>query len=219
MLTWTLKTAPNFKSIDPAVPDADTMEDYLSNALDYQYMFEKRTTPWEMAQWDPDELQSFKIDLEKVDRLYHISFIEDGCVGQEYELIARLNHKGRLLYVELTAGCDYTGFDCQGYGIIFVSSDANLFLNLVLTNNCKKDLIHKSLSEDGVETEELSIEYNACSRMFLKNTPMLKYLCHMSIYENRIKLEPHLSTLPKILKKSVDEFIKFKEAKEAYDEC
>ncbi|XP_066944386.1 uncharacterized protein [Macrobrachium rosenbergii] len=212
-----LKTHPDFKSVDPAVTDADTMDENMWTALAYQYMFDRRTTPWEMAQWDHDELQSFKVDLEKVDRLYYIYFHDDESFGQEYAMIARMDHKGLPLYVELSASCDYTGFDCQGQGVIFVSRDANLFMKLCITRECNRDLIYQSLEEDGIQVEEQT-EYDACRRMQLKTAPMLKYLCHQAAYEHRAKLWPQFSCLPKILANSVDEFIKFRDAKDVYDD-
>ncbi|XP_068206570.1 uncharacterized protein [Palaemon carinicauda] len=182
----------------------------------YQYMFERRTTPWEMTEWDYDDLQTFKIDLEEIDRLYHVYFSDDGTSGQDYQLIGRVEHKGQPLYVELVASCDYTGFDCRGGGVIFVSRDANLFMRLVLTSDCKKDLIYQSLEEDGIEVEAQT-EYDACGRMFWRNPPMLKYICHQAAYEHRARLQPQLSSLPKCLIISVDEFIKFNDAKDIYE--
>ncbi|XP_068206571.1 uncharacterized protein [Palaemon carinicauda] len=217
MFTSTLKTNADFISIDPEVTDADTLCDFVGGALMYQYMFERRTTPWEMTEWDYDDLQAFKIDLGEIDRLYYVYFYDDGTSGQDYRLIGRVEHKGQPLYVELVASCDYTGFDCRGGGVIFVSRDANLFMRLVLTSDCKKDLIYQSLEEDGIEVEAQT-EYDACRRMFWRNPPMLKYLCHQAAYEHRAKLQPQISSLPKCLANSIEEFINFNEAKKAYDE-
>ena len=212
----TLTAQHHFKSVDPAVIDTTTIEDYLWEPLDFQYMFDRRTTPWEIQQWDHDELQSFKIDVGKIDRLYHIHTTDINESDREYELIARLQYKGQPLYVELNASCDFTGFDCQGGGAIFVSRNASLFMRLVLTSGNKKDLIYESLAEDGIEVEEQS-EFDACQRIFRKNVPMLKYLCHEAFYKNEEELQPYVSLLPTILSNSVDEFIQFHKAKEAYD--
>ncbi|XP_066943580.1 uncharacterized protein [Macrobrachium rosenbergii] len=217
MFTSPGRTKADFKTIHPAVTDADGMDTYVGGALTYQHMFERRTTPWEMDLWDHDELQSFNINLEDVDRLYYIYFHDDGVNGQEYRLIARVEHKGLPLYVELMAGCDFTGFDCQGQGVIFVSRDANLFMKLCLTAECERDLIYQSLTEDGIQVEEQT-EYDACRKMFWTTAPMLKYLCHQAAYEHRAKLWPQFSSLPKILANSVDEFIKFQEAKVVYED-
>lgn len=212
-----INTHTNFKSVDPNVPNADIMDDYVGGALQYQCMFDKRTTPWEKTLWDDTELENFKIDLEVVDRLYYIYQFDDGVNGREFQMTARMDYKGRKVYIELVAGCDYTGFDCQGGGVIFISLDANLFMKLILTEEYQSDLIYKSLAEDGIETEEQT-EYDTCSRMRWTNAPMLKFLCHMSVYDNRKSLEHYPRVLPKILKDSVRDFIKTRDAKKSYDD-
>lgn len=213
-----LQTHPDFKSLVPEVQDAETMEDCLFEALEYQETFDKRTNPWENKEFD-DILQNFEIDLEKVDRLYHIQYISNPF-GREFSMIARMQYQDKPLYVELFAGCDFTGFECQGRGVIFISRDANIFMNLVLTEqeDLKKNLIYASLKEDGIDVEEKEEEYNNCSRWFLKNAPPLKYLCHKNIYENVQMLPEYRLVLPKILADSIDEFIKMEEAKKSYNE-
>ena len=212
-----------FKSVKPEVKKADDIDDYVGEALSYQYQFEKRTSPWEAAQWDYDKLQAFKIDTNKVDRLYHIYNFDDGVGDRDFELIVRLEHEGRPLYVELSAGCDYTGFDCQGSGIIFVSRDANLFMKLVLKQVRNKDVIYESLRADGIQVDEEYYEYsNNCSRMLINSAPMLKYLCHQAIYDEISRsgaLQGYQTVLPKILAESVTDFIRTEEAKRHYDAC
>ena len=214
----TLKTHPDFQSLEANVQTAKTMYKYVGEALTYSYMFEKRTTPWEAQQWDYDALQEFKIDLEKVDRLYYIYHYDDNVSGRKFEMIARMEYEEAPLYVELSAGCDYTGFDCQGGGQIFVSRDANLFMKLVLAEekDLNKNLIYKSLREDRIYVEEETDDYDKYTKMFYRNAPMLKYLCHQAIYEYKDSIY-YKSLLPKILAESIDDFIKTKEAKIAYD--
>ena len=254
---YTIKTHPNFKSVIPDVCDAKTMQKYVGGALAYQYMFDKRTTPWERKNWDEDELQKFEIDLQDIDRLYHIYRRSDEG-GSEYRLIGRMEYKNlkkkktfrhsyqprcccrrhrphrgcslcshrqkkpqkqqkppTLLYIELKASCDFTGFLCQGGGVIFISSDANLFMRIILRFEREKHLIYKSLAEDGIEVEEQQ-EYDLFSRMFWNNPPSLKYLCHEVVYLNKEFYDFCLNLLPKILFESVREFIKTEEAKIAY---
>ena len=212
-----LKTHPDFKSVISSVVNAEDMDDHLFEALSYQYMFDRRTTPWEMQHWDYKDLQAFKIDLEQVDRLYHIKFFENAG-DREFEMIGRMQYKGEPLYVELNAGCDNTGFDCQGMGNIFISRDANLFMKLVLRSNNEKDLIYKSLADDGIEVEEEEqSEFDVHKRMFSRTVPMLKYICHEAVYQHEQKLQSQFEQLPKILANSLEEFIRFQEAKKDYD--
>ena len=219
MNSETLVTHPDFRSLDPTVKDAETMDDYLGEALFYQHMFDKRTTPWEVQQWDYEALQKFEVNLEKVDRLYYIHYERKD--GKDFQMIARMEYEDRSFYVELNAGCDYTGFECQGRGVIFISTDANMFMKLVLTEqeDFNKDAIYESLREDSIYVEEEDdTRFDKFSRMKWKNTPMLKYLCHEVIYQNRDTLREYSSLLPNILTESVDDFIRTRKARIAYDD-
>ena len=214
----TLITHPNFKSLDPLVKDAETMDEYLGAALLYQRQLEKKTTPWEAQQWDYDALQEFEINLEKVDRLYHIDYEDIGCGRRCFEMIARMEYEDeQLLYVELQASCDFS----EEGGFIFISKDANIFMKLVLAeNDINRDPIYESLQEDSiyVEEEEDNTLHNKFARMMLRNVPMLKYLCHETIYDNRDVLRGYRSLLPNILIESLDDFIRTRDAWIAYDE-
>ena len=86
-----IKTHSDFKSVDPKVYNADTIYDYVGYALMYQYMLEKRTTPWEKDLWDYDQLQNFTIELEQVDRLYYIYYTDDIIDGEQFKLAARFH--------------------------------------------------------------------------------------------------------------------------------
>ena len=240
---YTIKTHPNFKSVIPDVCDAKTMQKYVGGVLSNQDLFDKRTTPWERKNWDEDELQKFEIDLQDIDRLYHIYHRNDEG-GREYRLIGRIEYKNKnkknfrqprccrhrkkksqkqqqpptLLYVELKASCNFTGFSWEGGiggGVIFVSSDANLFMKIIVRFEREKHLIYKSLAEDGIEVEEQH-EYDLFSRMLWNNPPPLKYLCHEAVYLNKELYDYYPNLLPKILSESVTEFIKTEEAKLAY---
>ena len=207
----------NFKSIDPNVTCCDEIDDYIGYALCYQDMFDRRTTPWEKIMWDDDELNNIKIDPKAIDRLYYIYHFDDQCTGQNFNMAGRMVYNGQPLYVELSASCDFTGFDCQGHGVIFVSTDANLFMKLVMTEKFQKDAICESLAHDGIIIEEQT-EYDSCERMFWKNAPMLKYLCHQVVYENQTELKHYSQVLPKVLTDSIIDFIRTKDAKKSYDE-
>ena len=211
-----LKTHPEFRSAEVTVRDADTMDDYLGEALFHQHMFDKRTTPWEVKEWDYDFLQEFRIDLEKVDRLYHIWHMNDNVSNREFQFIARMDYEGKPLYVELIASCDYTGFECQGGGYIFISRDPSLFMKVVLSegDHLNKKLIHQLLQEDMIYIEE--IYYDRFSRMFWRNAPMLKYLCYEAIFQSRDKFRGNLNLLPKILRESIVDYIRTEEARIAY---
>ena len=126
-------THPHFKSIDPKVQDADTIDSLLEYAFSYENMFDRRTPPWESSQWADGELEQFQIELDQVDRLYYVKHVNDED-GEEFEMVARMNYKGRHVFVELQASCSLTGFEGQGGGFIFISNDADSFMKTVITS-------------------------------------------------------------------------------------
>ena len=212
-----MKTHPDFQSADPEIKNANDMDDNLCEALMYQYMFEKRTNPWEMSRFDYDELQKFEIDLEKVDRLYHIYHNSDEC-GRQFELIARMEQ----FYVELSANCDYTGFDCQGEGVIFISTDPLVFMKTILTGtrSVNKEALYELLEKDAIsirdEVNDDIIQHE--NFLYGKKAPSLSYLCHQTIYQHKDELKEHKELLPTRLKKGVTNFIKAKDGRIAYNE-
>ena len=136
----------DFASADPTIEDARTIGKYFNQALDYQedehccYFLDRRTTPSEA------HLKDFPTDLEKVDRLY---YIHHG--SKNFRLIARLEQS---VYIEIKAYCSYWNmrrFRIWG-GVIFISSDANVFMKLVLAdlNDSVMDRICDLLRLDGI---------------------------------------------------------------------
>ena len=207
-----IETHPNFKSINPNICNANDMFEYIGEALDSQHLFEIRTTPWEM---DDKELQKFSIVEKYIDRIYHIC-VHDGDI-QHYRLIARMDYKEQKhYYVNMMADC-YSSCDFQegGNGHIYVSGDANVFMNTVLDKECESHLIFKSLEEDGIKIDK----YDTVRRRFWKNPPLLQYLCHEAVYENQNLLNKYYpQVLPKLLVKSVTDFMKIKKAQQDYYE-
>ena len=214
------KTHPNFKSIIPYVPDAETIDIYLTDALLYQETFDKKTTPWETNLWDKKKLDSFKIIPQEIDRLYCIKHDEFcGIWDDEYYLLARIDRGdgGPLLYVELTAGCDAEGFSSRGDGAIYISSHPSIFMKLTLRRpESNKHLIYQSLRDDGLYVEEpteLDIFFEIYGKINV--VPTLQYLCH----ENINILQNFFSSvsIPIHFKNAMDEFIQYHKAKIAYD--
>ena len=213
-----MKTHYDFRSIDVSITTANDMADHVGYALSYQHMFDCRTSPWEMENFKDDDLQRFKVNLEKVDRLYYIHHYDDGISSREYEILARMDYGDKKAYVNVIASCDFTGFDCQGGGYIFVSFNANVLTKIMLNRRHDHEAIYRSLAEDGLTVEEQS-EYDQVSAFRWQSVPMLKYLCHVKISDRKNNLSQiYMKLLPKVLADSVEEFIKLKETKEAFDE-
>ncbi|XP_047474776.1 uncharacterized protein LOC125029071 [Penaeus chinensis] len=212
-----MNTHRNFKSIIPSITSAEDISEFIGPALSYQYMFDRRTSPWEMEHFEDGELEKFEMDLEKVDRLYYI-YAYDDVFGSKYEILARLDYKGKSAYVNLVASCDFTGFECQGGGYIYISFNTNVFTKIMLDDHHKRDLIYNSLASDGVNVEEQSEHDRLPARMW-QSVPMLKFLCHMAICEHKDRLRHvYAEVLPEVLINSIDEFLKLQETKNAFED-
>ena len=96
MIRCDLKTHPNFKSVDENIRNADAIYNQVGWAIDNQQYFQKTTIPWETC-FSVNEFPNFKIDLEKVDRLYYIDCDED---EERYKLICRIQGE---FYIYMTA--------------------------------------------------------------------------------------------------------------------
>ncbi|KAK4311888.1 hypothetical protein Pmani_016636 [Petrolisthes manimaculis] len=205
------------------------MRERVGLAIDCQHMFDRKTSPWEANLWKEDELDSFYLNLESVDRLYHINH-EDGdeFSGDDFELVVRVEYKKHHLFVELSAGCRFTDFECRGGGDIFVSFNANLFTRTIMTKVPSEERLYESLMEDGHLVEGKRVEEEDGGRNIVtaaalvmgtwhQHPPKLKLLCHQAVHHNRHQLTFYTDVLPKALVASITEFIVIKDTIDYYD--
>ena len=137
------KTHFDFQSKVSDIQSAEDIDNKINYALDYQFMFERTTTLWEMLTWNYEKLQEITINVEEIDRLYHIFCYEDDCKS-EFSLIARMSYKNdEFLYVYLEASCAFYGFENYGSGTILVSKYPEFFVN----NLSHTDVINFILEE------------------------------------------------------------------------
>ena len=215
-----VQTHPNFKSVVENVQNAETIRKYVGDAIASQGKFEKRMPSWEINEimgGCNENLQKFKIDLEKIDRLYHVGYDDqdgDDYPTKCYELIARMQYYNNgPIYFTLSAIFPFT-FEIEGN--IYVSRHVNSFMNLIFSDIDKdlyfcrpnKTLISQSLRDDGIYIFEKE------NKKKKKNASTLLFLCHETISKNKNLLQEKI--LPKILHKSVIDFIKTEEAKRAF---
>ena len=75
------------------------IKETILELFDVQDIFERKTImPWDMAQWDYEELQSFEISLGEVERLYPMSNQEDDdSLDREYNFMVRVHYKDQPL--------------------------------------------------------------------------------------------------------------------------
>lgn len=208
-----LATHRDFQTLVHGVQDAETMNILVGRAICHQYLFDRRTSPREVSLWEPGELQEFNIDLEKVDRLYHIHNNDDDI----FELVARVEYMDRYLFVELSGSCYFTCFECRGGGQIYVTYSGSLFTKIITTNMQQEELFYQSLAQDGYQVEGRS-EHDRCPASRWHTPPSLTVLSHLAISSHKDMLSHYAEILPTVLTQSVSEFLIIQEAIKDYDD-
>ena len=173
-----------FKSLMPDIADIEAIKNYLYYPLSHQHIFQKRTSPLEMKLWNEEQLELFRIIPEELDRLHYINHTDSLLLT--YYLLARTNNK---LYIEMIVN--------HFRGTIYVSYDANLFMNIVfreldpresLTNHIIDEYLRpkitinniiQSLRDDNIYFSQLP---RIISCVSIKNPFTLQYLCYKNIY-------------------------------------
>lgn len=205
-------THREFKTLIPAVADAEAMNTVVGRAICHQHLFDRKTSPRELGLWAPGELQEFIISLPCVDRLYHIHRSENDI----FELVVRVDYKDRHLFVELSCSCYFEAFECHGAGQIYVSYSARLFTK-VITTRMQTVVFYESLAQDGYLVEgQVEHERWPSSRWHIP--PPLKTLTHLAISRHRASLSHYPEALPTALIHSTEEFMETQGAIKDYDE-
>lgn len=232
-------TNTNFKSLIPDVTNVQGIIDRVDRAICNLHFFDRKTSPSENNLWKEGELATFDIILKDIDRLYHINPIpryEDAESYDEFELMVRVEHRGRPLFVELVGGGFFSGFDYTGGGSIFVSFDPNIFTKTIQTRVVNSKSIYTSLLNDGYEVEgrtdylhtwnsnvcryynNESLHNHFCVETMISALPPLKFLCHLFVHLHQKHLHHYTDVLPKSLVASVKDFIVIRDTIEAYDD-
>lgn len=165
------------------VQTPEDVSDCMEPALSYQYMFERKTSPWEMELWDEEELHNFKVDVENISRVYYVKCSDDDF-GSDFYLLMRMKYMGKHVFVELSAGCDYTGFDCQGGGDIYITFNPNNFFNVALESINDEEFLLESLKEDGYHIEQHQETKQARIEAWSNSSSDLKLMSREAIQNN-----------------------------------
>ena len=207
----------DFKSLDPRVEVPEDIWDVVGEALGWQKLFIRKTSPWEMVEWGPGELESYMVDDDGLDRVYYTYEFDGHGVGdREYTLLGRMRYGSRTSYFALEASCDFTGFTCQGGGYIYVTFDPQIFLKSVVTPRQNPYKIWTFMVEDGLKVDEPT-PFDLVPVRLWKSVPMLKYLCHQTVYDHRDTLAGEATkVLPRILVDSIEEFIRTRTTRDHY---
>ena len=202
-------THRSFKSLVPHIQTTNDIALYVGYALSHQYRFKRKTSPWEIEQWNEWELElmvdefeddekvfeddggeevdknfveNFNIEHQKIDRLYRLihEFNDMWYYDNWFYLLARMEYKkGDHVFVELEAGCHKNK---HWTGNIFVTRLAFVFTRVVYLPCDVETSIYQSLRNDGYAFEEQT-EHDRNSAMFCNEPPTLKYLCYDTVYK------------------------------------
>ena len=216
---------PNFKNIfpDALFTSIDSIIEYMNveirinnteeydiiNPFNHQDTFKKRTLPWETQFWNKELLESFKIKLEEIDRIYYIRNYYNSVWVYEFDLLFRINYKGSPLYVKMLAFCDYLGFSKFGVGSISVFFNPIYFMKCIddkmkFLPQKYKNIIYQSLRDD------IDLYQN---NIYPIST--LKHLCYENISCNN--LLPHFTSTPPVLLIYIENFLKYQNDLKYFD--
>lgn len=235
MVIWTETGVENkavvkdgFRSLDPRIKTVEDIWELVGDALCNQEKLNKKTSPWEMVEWETDELECYVVYHGRIDRVYYI--YEDGGFGvgiQRYQLLGRMRYGSRMSYFTLVASCD-DFFDYHVWGYIYVTFDPQIFLSSVVRQDQNPHAIWTMMMEDGLKVHEPSpfdlipvrVWRDTPTLKYLchQTTPTLKYLCHQTIYKHRdILTDEAVKTLPPLVVNNIEEFIKIRDTRDHYE--
>ena len=89
-----IQTHPNFKSVVGSVIDGEGIDYYVGEALQSQDTFDRRTTPWEMNDWNYEKLQDFEVTIVA----FTILVLRVMAGTEIFILLVELNMKMVLLF-------------------------------------------------------------------------------------------------------------------------
>ena len=202
-----------FKSCSTYTDSIDDLRIYTKSYFNCnQRSWIRRTPTVKRSEWCKGDLQSVRIDVTNIDRLYHLS-----STSLEMEMIARMRYKDQLLYIHVLVNTEVCGVRCCGGGIIYIGRDVNTFMHQVLCSGLyQKDAICELLAEDGIALDIdalIAVDEEARDRYHLQIysniVPTLEYLCKKSMYRKR--MQPDRLGLPRIIEKDYADFINFKD--------
>lgn len=208
----------NFKSLVCNIKCQEDIFNLIGEILNSQCTFSRTTTPWEIALWDKNELENFRIKIDKVDRLYYINYINDDLLGKWFYLLIRMLYKESFVFVQMTNTYNPMSIIGRTLGVdLFITRDPNIFSKVIKhPSACEIQLIYKSLIDDGYEIEGPT-EYDRTPIHEWHEPPTLKFLCYFNIFKNKKSLQHYQQVLPKTTIHNLNYFIKTREAIYEYD--
>ena len=213
-----------YQILDPTC-SPQYVDQIIDYALNFQHKIPKYTSPEENKKgWNSNTLGDFEIYHNNFDRVYYIECARDETLRSwRCEIIARIQYEGQPLYIQLlvhTITSLYYTPEIRVSGLFYLSQFPNLFSNVIL-NRAKHpvDLIHRYImteQDSNVENRGDDVLINGgFGPLSSPLPPTLKCLCLDTICRRRalVKLGFKRKQLPKLLKRSVKDYIRINRTK------
>lgn len=164
------KQHPNFKSFDPMIECINDIDEEIFSSQENIYhenyymelIYIRKTSGAEKNSWDRSKLASFKVNPEKIDRVYYVNSEYNFLYHYDdkkfeyhrgpFRIIVRLDYEGSPLYVDVNSINIVNipvlkKYVCYCY--IFVNRDVNEFIqNCVMEGGKKWNLVREVLKRD-----------------------------------------------------------------------
>lgn len=133
----------NFKSLQKGINNVKDIEDISCDILKFQDYLIKNIPKEEKTKWTDEEIETMKINVEKIDKLLHVSciMISTGFIDH---LVARQIVDNVPIYFELSA---FTNSDNSFHsGEILYAKEPETFVNACQVNNQYKKIFRNYLA-------------------------------------------------------------------------
>ena len=197
------------KSYIPQIQSRKDLSDALYFAFCHQYMLDRRTSPWEVDNWNKEQLDILMIDNKNITSLYYVSTNVETPSYNSWEICCKIMHNSKEYFVHMKAICEYT-LDCEGGGCISLSECPQFFLNKIIPSVKMANSVYEILLKEGYCVEQPD-SFSKVHPKLWRNVPTLSHLCYMAIYKEKEVLHEYRKQLPTIISESVTKYIIEKE--------
>ncbi|CAL4228690.1 unnamed protein product, partial [Meganyctiphanes norvegica] len=189
----------DFKSYVPGYPDQDALREQLQVPLDYQDNFGKLASPCDTTYSQTDNgLADIPIDINSIDRVYHMNRYEDNNYNINVESCFRQDIGDQKVFCEMIASYNENDEDeFEGDGMIYKTKYPTFFLNNSSSTEEKKEEMRSALTNDGYRVgPEETHEYMEGNTSYGNNVQHLQFLTHNAIYNYKHELNSSMNMLP-----------------------
>ena len=131
------------------------LRDEILFAFIYQFLFNRRTSPEEVEQWDLKELKSIRIDHENIVNLYYIKTNlktnDNFPCFNNWEICCRSVYGSQNYFVNMYTDCE---FKTRMDRCIFITRFPNFYLQNLVISGQALNTVYVALIQEGFEVEK-----------------------------------------------------------------